>query len=147
LPPDTESVVDLGSGGGSPAIPLKLAVPAINLCMVESKTRKSAFLREAVRHLGLEGVTVETARFEELLSESRFLQRFDVLTMRAVRCDAGTLAQVAPLSRAGGHLLFFTTETEVPRLFDTGGWHLSASEPLLPALRTRLAIFRRVSSV
>ena len=42
--------MDVGSGGGSPAIPLKLAVPRLALTMVEVKARKSAFLREAVRN-------------------------------------------------------------------------------------------------
>ncbi len=60
--------MDVGSGGGSPAIPLKLAVPRLRLTMVEAKARKSAFLREAVRHLGLEQRSVETARYEELLA-------------------------------------------------------------------------------
>ena len=45
-------MIDIGSGGGSPAIPLALAVPGLRLLMVESKTRKSVFLREAVRALG-----------------------------------------------------------------------------------------------
>ena len=44
--------MDIGSGGGSPAIPFKLAVPRLGLTMVEAKARKSAFLREAVRQLG-----------------------------------------------------------------------------------------------
>ena len=51
LPSTDCSVIDVGSGGGSPAIPLKLAMPGISLRMVESKTRKAAFLREAVRRL------------------------------------------------------------------------------------------------
>ena len=36
--------MDVGSGGGSPAIPLKLALPRLRLTMVEAKARKSAFL-------------------------------------------------------------------------------------------------------
>ncbi len=44
---------DLGSGGGSPAIPLLIARPTMRLTMIESKTRKAAFLREAVRAVGL----------------------------------------------------------------------------------------------
>ena len=63
--PSAGSLMDVGSGGGSPAIPLKLALPRLRLTMVESKARKSAFLREAVRHLGLGNATVETARYEE----------------------------------------------------------------------------------
>jgi len=57
---------DLGSGGGSPAIPLKIARPAARLTMVESKVRKTAFLREAVRMLGLRDTSVENARFEDI---------------------------------------------------------------------------------
>ena len=65
--PEGASVIDIGSGGGSPAIPLKLAAPRIKLWMVESKTRKSAFLREAIRQLDLRECFVETRRYEELL--------------------------------------------------------------------------------
>ena len=54
IPPQTPSVwFDLGSGGGSPAIPIKIARPALRLTMIESKERKGAFLREAIRALGL----------------------------------------------------------------------------------------------
>ena len=53
-------VVDVGSGGGSPAIPMALALPTIQLLMVESKTRKSVFLREAIRALDLAGADVAT---------------------------------------------------------------------------------------
>jgi 16S rRNA (guanine527-N7)-methyltransferase len=56
--------IDIGSGGGSPAIPLKVMAPWIDMVLVESKVRKAAFLREAVRELGLAGVEVENARFE-----------------------------------------------------------------------------------
>ena len=67
--PEGASVIDIGSGGGSPAIPLKLAAPRIKLWMVESKTRKSAFLREAIRQLDLReqssrpGVTKSSSRY------------------------------------------------------------------------------------
>lgn len=57
---------DLGSGGGSPAIPLKIARPSLRLVMIESRARKAAFLREAVRTLGLRDSTVENARFEDV---------------------------------------------------------------------------------
>ena len=53
LPASAKLLMDVGSGGGSPAIPFKLAVPRLRLTMVEAKARKSAFLREAIRHLGL----------------------------------------------------------------------------------------------
>jgi 16S rRNA (guanine527-N7)-methyltransferase len=53
------SWIDLGSGGGSPAIPLKILRPRLRLTMVESVGKKAAFLREAVRTLALADVDVE----------------------------------------------------------------------------------------
>src|SRR5690606_33283287 len=54
-------MVDVGSGGGSPALPFALAVPRVQLLMVESKTRKSVFLKEAIRAVGLVGADVATS--------------------------------------------------------------------------------------
>ena len=64
LPSRSAAVLDIGSGGGSPAIPMKLAAPGIALRMVEAKTRKAAFLREAVRQLNLGDTVVEATRYE-----------------------------------------------------------------------------------
>jgi 16S rRNA (guanine527-N7)-methyltransferase len=85
---------DLGSGGGSPAIPLKIARPALTLIMVESRERKSAFLREAVRSLGLAGTDVENARFEDAAEAIGRAGTADLVTVRAVRTD-DTLLQTA----------------------------------------------------
>lgn len=107
LPEATALVVDVGSGGGSPAIPLKLATPTISLWMVEAKARKSAFLREVVRQLGLNGATVETGRFEDLLIRPDLFGRVDVISMRAVRADLKTLASLQQFLRPGGQVFFF----------------------------------------
>src|SRR5206468_1311667 len=53
LVPEDRTCIDVGSGGGSPAIPLKIAVPRLQMLMVESRARKAAFLNEAVRQLEL----------------------------------------------------------------------------------------------
>ena len=99
-------VLDLGSGGGSPAIPLKLAVPDIQLVMVESKARKSAFLREAVRQTQIIA-TVETARFEELLARPDFHETFDVATLRAVKAESKTLLRMQAFVRPRGRIFLF----------------------------------------
>jgi 16S rRNA (guanine527-N7)-methyltransferase len=99
-------LLDIGSGGGSPAIPLMLSQPGVRLVMVESKARKSAFLREVLRHLGADG-SVETARFEELLTKPEFHEAFDTVTIRAVRAEAKTLLRIQAFVRAGGRILLF----------------------------------------
>lgn len=106
--PFTEiSVIDIGSGSGSPAIPLLLAAPQVRLTMVEAKTRKAVFLLEALRHLGGENSTVETARFEQLLTRPELHEAFDVMTIRAVRVESSTLMTLQAFLKPGGHLLWF----------------------------------------
>jgi len=95
---------DLGSGGGSPAFPLKLIRPALWLTLVESKTRKAAFLREVVRVLKLSATEVANVRFEELDPAERVA---DLVTVRAVRPDAALLKVSARLLKSGGRLLLF----------------------------------------
>lgn len=103
---DGPRLIDVGSGGGSPAIPLALARPGVALVMVESKARKCAFLREALRHLGLEGL-VESTRFEELLARTDFHEAFDYLSLRAVRTDLRTLNTLQAFVKPDGRLLLF----------------------------------------
>ena len=94
---------DLGSGGGSPALPLKLARPAARLTMVESKTRKAAFLREAVRTLALEDVTIEVVA---LRADHR--RAVDLLTVRAVKIDKSVIRAAAALLASHGRLMLFS---------------------------------------
>jgi 16S rRNA (guanine527-N7)-methyltransferase len=107
LPAGATRLMDVGSGGGSPAIPLKLAANGLGLTMVEAKARKSAFLREAVRHLGLSDTTVENSRFEELLSRPELHERFDVLSLRAVRLEPRLLNTIQAFVRPGGQIMLF----------------------------------------
>src|SRR5436190_1592133 len=83
-------LIDLGSGGGSPAIPLALALEARRLIMVESRGRKAAFLSEAVRSSGLNGI-VESTRFETVAGQGVYAGQMDVVSIRAVRPDLATL--------------------------------------------------------
>jgi 16S rRNA (guanine527-N7)-methyltransferase len=144
LPADAGRLMDIGSGGGSPAIPLKLAAPKVSLTMVEVKTRKSAFLREAIRHLSLADTVVENARYEELLARPELHERYDVLTVRAVRVQPKTLLSLQAFVRPHGMLMLFrgaegTREPEslVPMLT------YEATLPLLEATQSRLTLLSK----
>jgi 16S rRNA (guanine527-N7)-methyltransferase len=99
--------IDVGSGGGSPAIPLKLAKPALQLAMIESKARKAAFLREAVRELALARATVESVRFEDFAASPAIQGSAGLVTIRAVRLDRKLGKSVGSVLRVGGRLLAF----------------------------------------
>ncbi len=102
---------DLGSGGGSPAIPLKVMRPAVRLTMVESSSRKAAFLREAVHVVGLLDALVLDARVEAL-AQRVGARTVDVVTVRAVKIDEDLIAAVTHLLKLGGRLLLFGSDAE-----------------------------------
>lgn len=105
---EARHVIDIGSGGGSPAIPFALA-GASRLMMVEVKSRKAVFLREAIRALEMTTWDVTTARWEDLLEEAAFREAHDILTVRAVRLEQRTLARLSGLMKANGEMFLFGT--------------------------------------
>ena len=107
LPSRSAAVLDIGSGGGSPAIPMKLAASGIALRMVEAKTRKAAFLREAVRQLNLGDTVVEATRYEELLSRPDLHEAAGVVTVRAVRIEVRLLTGLQAFLAPGGEIFLF----------------------------------------
>lgn len=145
LPQADVTLLDAGSGGGSPAIPLKLASPPLRLTMVEVKTRKAAFLREAIRELALDAARVETARFEELLARPELHESAGVVTIRAVRVEPRVLTTLQAFLKPEGLLFLFggpsrssAAETVTPPLV----WQ--ATFPLIESLRSRLVVLKKV---
>lgn len=98
-------LVDVGSGSGSPAIPLLISAPWLELTMVESRQRKSVFLREATRAIGMRA-TVVTSRLEDLTVRDK-AELFDAASLRGVRMDAQLGSALVRLLRDGGRLLYF----------------------------------------
>ena len=138
------AALDIGSGGGSPAIPLKLARPRLVLTMVESKTRKAAFLREVVRALALDDARVETARYEELLLRPELHEAFSLVTVRAVRIDKSLLGRLQAFLAPGGKVLLFRgpSGSDVPDAVKPP-LHWLKTVPLVESLRSRLVILEK----
>ena len=140
LPRHDAVVTDIGSGGGSPAVPMKLAAPSLRLRMVESRTRKAAFLREVVRRLALEDTTVEACRFEELADREELAVQSDVVSVRAVRTGARMLGRIEPVLKADGVVfLFGSTRGTVDAV--PAPWRVDGVHPLLG--RSRLVVLRK----
>ena len=144
IQPRAGRLIDLGSGGGSPAIPLAIALPELDLTMVEVKARKAAFLREAVRILELPRALVETVRFEELLERHGQRGAYTAASVRAVRLEPSTLRQIAEFLGPDGLAFFFRGPSGPSELPDTGPMAWTGTYPLLESLRSRLTVYRRV---
>jgi 16S rRNA (guanine527-N7)-methyltransferase len=105
-------VVDVGSGGGLPGLPLKIARPDLELTLIEADQDKAAFLVHACAALGLEGVEVVARRAEEAGHDPRLREAFDVAVARAL-APMPVLAELClGLVRVGGRLLAQKTQGE-----------------------------------
>src|SRR5205085_2388797 len=125
--------------------PLKFARGDISLRMVESKTRKAAFLREAVRQLNVPDVSVDAVRVEQLLVRPELHESIDVITVRAVRIEKALLNSLQPFLKPDGLVFLFrsgdvTRDTALP----TDALEWSANHMLLPHLQSRLVILKNV---
>jgi 16S rRNA (guanine527-N7)-methyltransferase len=123
LPMQSPLWFDVGSGGGSPAIPLRLLRQAGQLIMVESRERKTAFLREAVRALGMNNTSVQAERIEEVAENLKSQGTADLITVRAIRIESKVLEAFRALLRPGGLVLFFGTNPE--QLLALAGFELA----------------------
>ena len=91
---DAANVLDVGAGGGLPGIVMAIARPAMNVSLIDTVHKKTAFLKQVKAELELTNVTVYTAKVQELQVQ----QQFDVITSRA-------FADLSDFVNWSGHLL------------------------------------------
>ena len=110
----TGRVIDLGSGGGLPALPLACAWPDSTWLLVESWTRRAALLRRFVRELALASRVVVTSERAELVGHGAERGNADVVTARSFGPAAVTLECAAPHLTAGGRVLISVRASDPP---------------------------------
>lgn len=98
-------VVDVGSGGGLPGIPLALARPDLKVTLLEATSKKAAFCRRAVEQVPIAGVRVIDERSETVGRQAEHRERYDVAVCRAIGPMRELLEYTLPLVRVGGLLL------------------------------------------
>ncbi len=131
------AVLDLGSGGGFPGIPIAIVLPARRALLVESVGKKARFLATAVGALGLQPrVAVGTSRAERLATDGGHRGRWPAVVARAVT-NLAELAELAlPLLAPGGLLVAWKRgplEEELSRAARALGI-LGGGEPMLRAV-------------
>lgn len=137
LPVGIRMLLDFGSGGGFPGIPIALCHPEIHVTLGESQSKKSAFLREAIRTLQLENAGVYNGRVEALS------RTFDAVILRAVDKMQEACRVAAGKVRDGGHLVLLLSEDfckTIPSEFSQFDW---ADPILLPASSQRFLLIGR----
>ncbi|MBM4444470.1 MAG: 16S rRNA (guanine(527)-N(7))-methyltransferase RsmG [Chloroflexi bacterium] len=96
------SLIDVGTGGGLPGIPLKIALKQARALLVDSVAKKTAFVQHAIVALGLEHTEVATGRAEALAHQPPHRQGFELALCRAVSRLATDAELTLPFLRTGG---------------------------------------------
>jgi 16S rRNA (guanine527-N7)-methyltransferase len=112
------TVVDVGSGGGSPGIPLALELD-LAASLLEATRPKAAFLRRVVAEIGLAAEVVHARSEEYARGEGR--DRFDLAVARALAPPPVALELCLPLVRTGGRLILWTGDVETAPLDAVAG--------------------------
>ena len=129
-------LADVGSGAGFPGIPLALVLPELQVTLIESNLKKTAFLSEVIRALGLPHVSVLRSRMEDLQSN---LPAFDFVTARAVGAFDDFLAWSASTLAESGKIVLWISGQDAADIARTPGW--SWREPIhIPGSRARFLL-------
>lgn len=136
LLPSRASVVDIGTGGGFPGVPLAICRPDLRFTWLEPREKRSAFLRHLARAVPVVNADVIAGRVEELPAAG-----FESATSRGLTLEG---PMVAGLLRPGGSLLLWTTDSHsAEHALLSARFRLEQTLPL-PGTRQRvIALFRR----
>lgn len=137
LIPHGARVLDIGSGGGFPGVPISIARLDLSVTLLEPRSKRASYLRHVVRTVPVKNARVLAERVENLSSAD-----YDVAISRAV----GSLAELidgAPFLAPGGVLLAWTTEPQQLSEALAPHFSLDHTHPLPDADRRAIALFRK----
>jgi 16S rRNA (guanine527-N7)-methyltransferase len=100
-------LLDVGSGAGIPAFPLKFARPDLSVTLLEPRRKKMLFLGRVAEELDLRSVEVFHARLEEVSGRPDFSEAFDLITTRGTGRALDLFPHMEPMLRPGGTCWFY----------------------------------------
>lgn len=112
------NLLDVGTGAGFPAVPLAIVCPAWRITAIDGVGKKVRFVAQTAEALGLKNIEARHARAADLARE--LPGRFDLVVLRAVTKLGPGLAEVSPLVRPGGRIVFYKTATMLAEEMEAG---------------------------
>jgi 16S rRNA (guanine527-N7)-methyltransferase len=105
MPPHAATLLDIGSGGGFPGIPLKVILPELSVTLIDASRKKVNFLKHVIRTLKLDGIEALHLRAEDLAARPSYINRFDVIISRALTSLEFFVRLALPLLACGGLIM------------------------------------------
>jgi 16S rRNA (guanine527-N7)-methyltransferase len=104
IPPDT-SLLDVGSGGGFPGIPLKIMIPSLSVTLIDASRKKVNFLKHVIRMLGLTNIEACHVRAQDISINCGVHTAYDVIISRALSSIANFVQMSLPLLATHGVIM------------------------------------------
>ena len=104
IEPDA-TLLDIGSGGGFPGIPMKIMEPSLAVTLIDASRKKVNFLKHMIRTLKLEKVEARHVRAEDFIKERKVQNSFDVVVSRALASIENLVTLAVPLLKRGGTII------------------------------------------
>ena len=98
-------ILDIGSGGGFPGIPLKILMPSLSVMLIDGSRKKVSFVKHVIRTLKLESIEARHERAEELAKKQAAANSFDVVISRALASIENLVLMAAPLLAKDGVII------------------------------------------
>ena len=103
--PSSGYALDVGTGAGFPGIPLKIVYPGLQMVLLDSSRKKVSFLTAVAAALGLKGIRVLHGRWQDFLKVEEHANKFELITMRALRLEPEHITCLASMVLVPGGVL------------------------------------------
>jgi len=103
--PSSGCALDVGTGAGFPGIPLKIVYPDLQMVLLDSSRKKVSFLTAVAATLGLKGIRVLHGRWQDFSKVEEHANRFELITMRALKLEPEHISSLASMVLADGGVL------------------------------------------
>lgn len=104
-------IMDIGTGAGFPGVPLKIAFPHLEACLLDSLKKRVNFLEETFQLLKLENITAIHGRAEEYAKNRQYRETYDLCVSRAVSNLATLSEYCLPYVKTGGYFISYKSGT------------------------------------
>ena len=123
--PEYGRLLDIGSGGGFPGIPIKILIPSLSVTLIDASRKKVSFLKHVIRNIKLVQIDARQIRVEELVKEKTGDNCFDVIICRAFSRLDKIILQALPLLAKDGMIIAMKGKLSESELESASKYNLS----------------------
>ena len=136
------ALLDIGSGGGFPGIPLKVVIPSLSVTLIDASRKKANFLQHVIRTLKLEGIEALHIRAEDLAGDPAYLKHFEIITSRALTDLQSFVRQARPLLAVNGQMIALKGKMDQAEVESVRASILAVETYMLPFTDSKRSIFQ-----